>query len=97
MKKHRAFQNGDEREIREATKEVRAEIKKAKLQYKNKIEERLGSNNLKAAWDGVKRMIGLQKAHKKPVHLPMHKNYNELSEALNTFFHVSIVMTFQIN
>ena len=48
-------------------------IKKAKLQYKNKIEERLGSNNLKAAWDGVKRMIGLQKAHKKPVHLPMHK------------------------
>ena len=86
MKKHRVLQNGDEREIREATKEVRAEIKKAKLQYKNKIEERLGSNNLKAAWDGVKRMVGLQKANKKPVNLPMHKNDNELSEALNTFF-----------
>ena len=35
----------------EATKEVRAEIKKAKLQFKNMIEERLGSNNLQAAWE----------------------------------------------
>ena len=42
MKKHSAFHNGDEDENREATKEVRAEIKRAKLQYKNKIEERLG-------------------------------------------------------
>ena len=31
-------------------------------------------------------MVGLQKANKKPVNLPMHKNDNELSEALNTFF-----------
>ena len=36
MKKHRVLQNGDEGEIGEATKEVRAEIKKAKLQYQNK-------------------------------------------------------------
>ena len=36
MKKHSAFHNGDEDENREATKEVRAEIKRAKLQYNNK-------------------------------------------------------------
>ena len=34
----------DEGGNREATKEVREEIKRAKLQYKNKIKERLGSN-----------------------------------------------------
>ena len=85
MKKHSAFHNGDEDENREATKEVRAEIKRAKLQYKNKIEERLGSNNLKAAWDGVKRMTGLHKTQNKPVHIPMYKSDSDLSEALNTF------------
>ena len=86
MKKHSAFHNGDEDENREATKEVRAEIKRAKLQYKNKIEERLGSNNLKAAWDGVKRMTGLHKTQNKPFHIPMYKSDSDLSEALNTFF-----------
>ncbi|KAK0146536.1 hypothetical protein N1851_014143 [Merluccius polli] len=65
----------------------RSEQKSRRLNYNIKItEERLGSNNLKAAWDGVKRMIGLQKEHKKPVHLPMHKNDSELSEAFNAFF-----------
>ena len=69
--KNSAFHYGDEDENREATKEVRAEIKRAKLQCNNKIEERLGSNNLKAAWDGVKRMTGLHKTKNKPVHIPM--------------------------
>ena len=60
----------------------RSEQKLRRLNYNIKIrEERLGSNNLKAAWIGVKRMVGLQKANKKPVNLPMHKN-----EASNTFF-----------
>ena len=39
IKKDSAFHNGVEDENTEATKEVRAEIKRAKLQYKNKIEE----------------------------------------------------------
>jgi len=58
--------------------------------------EKIGSNNLKVAWDGVKKMIGLQKTQNKPVQLPMYKNEWELSEALN-FFHVLIFMTFQTN
>ena len=39
FKKHNAFKNGGESEKMEAVREVRAEIKKAKIQYKNKLEE----------------------------------------------------------
>ena len=73
-----------------------AEIKRAKLQYKNKIEERLGSNNLKAAWDGVKRMTGLHKTQNKPVHIPMYKSDSDLSEALNTFFSRFDIISFKL-
>lgn len=50
-RKYGAFLKGDEAEKREARRELRAQIKRAKLQYKNKLEEKLSSNILKAAWD----------------------------------------------
>ena len=70
-----------ERQLRRSEQKSRG----AKFQYKNKIEERLGSNNLKAAWDGVKRMTGLNKTQNKPVHIPMYKSDSDLSEALHIF------------
>lgn len=79
------FYKGDESEKREAKKEVRAEIKRARLQHKNKIEERLGSNNLKAAWDGVKRPTGLHITQNKPIYIPTYESDSDLSE-LNTFY-----------
>lgn len=50
FKKQDAFKNGGGRDKREAVREVGAEIKKAKIQYKDKFEEKFSSNNLKAAW-----------------------------------------------
>jgi len=43
--------------------------------------EKIGSNNLKVTWDGVKKMIGLQKTQNKPVQLPMYKNDSILTAA----------------
>lgn len=37
-------------------REVREEIKRDKPKYKSKLEENLSSNNLKAAWDGMRKM-----------------------------------------
>ena len=39
LKKRNAFSKGVESEKREAIKEVRADIKRAKIQYKNKIRK----------------------------------------------------------
>lgn len=43
--------------------EVRADIKRATLQYKNKTEERQDST----AWDSAKRMTGFHRTQKTPV------------------------------
>ena len=39
--------------MRELRKEVRAEIKKAKFNYREKIEKECKSNNLRTAWNGM--------------------------------------------
>jgi len=40
---------------------VRAEIVKAKLQYKRKIESKFSESDLRSVWNGIKLMIGLHK------------------------------------
>lgn len=39
---------------------MRSEIKEAKLKYNENIEGELSSNNLRAAWNGMRTMVGLQ-------------------------------------
>lgn len=56
--KHAAYQSRNNTEIRDARRDVRAEIKKAK-QYKNKLEEKFGSNNFRAVWYGMRKMAGM--------------------------------------
>lgn len=50
-RKYGAFLQSDEAEKREARRELRAQIKRAKLEYKHKLEEKLSRKILKAAWD----------------------------------------------
>lgn len=58
LKRKKAFMEGNVTEVKEIKKEIRSEIKRAKLAYKDKIEAELGSNNLKEAWQGIKLMTG---------------------------------------
>lgn len=53
-----SFTEGNVTEVKEIKKEIRSELKKAKLAYKDKIEAELSSNNLKEAWRGMKLMTG---------------------------------------
>lgn len=64
--KHAPNQSRNDTE-RDARRDVRTEIKKAKLQYRNKLEEKLGSNNLKAEWHNMRTMTGMVHTENKSV------------------------------
>lgn len=53
-KKKIAFQMGKSHTVREIIKMVRAEIKKDRLNFKDKVEDQLDGKNLRAAWQGIK-------------------------------------------
>lgn len=58
QRKQEAHLHGDAKEKWEAKREAKVEIRKAKLEYKGKIEEKFHANDLKAVWDGMKVMTG---------------------------------------
>lgn len=58
FKRINAFNEGDVNTERESKKEMRAERKKAKVRYKDKIEAEPSSNKLKTVWKGMKTMTG---------------------------------------
>lgn len=45
--------------MRELRKEIRAEINKAKVNYKDKIETEFRNKNPRAAWNGMKKCLGV--------------------------------------
>ena len=51
IKEHKIYPNDTDTEKRDVKREVRLEIKKAKLKYKDKIENELKSSDFKTAWD----------------------------------------------
>ncbi len=86
-RKHNAFLHGDSKDKTEAKKEVRYEIKRAKLQYKSKIEGKFHSNDLRAVWDGMKAMTGQDKRKNSgSVTIDGFDSNSELANALNDFY-----------
>ena len=85
-KRKLAFQRGDMDTVKEVRKEVRAELEKAKLRYKEKVEAELSSNNTKSAWNGMKTMTGQQVKGSKPICLDGFKSDRELADGLNSFY-----------
>ncbi|XP_070534509.1 uncharacterized protein [Ptychodera flava] len=53
-----AFLQGDRSKYKEKEKEFRQQARIAKYKYRMKVEEKLKTNNCKAAWDGLKVMMG---------------------------------------
>ena len=60
-KKKRTFFTGDPLEKKALSREVRKEIAKAKVNYKNKIEIRFAGGNIRAAWQGFKSIACVNK------------------------------------
>lgn len=85
-RKHKAFLHGDGKDKIEAKKEVRYEIKRAKLQYKSEIEEKFHSNDLRAVWDGMKAMTGQDKKNPGSVIIDGFDSNLGLANALNDFY-----------
>ena len=55
-KKKRVYFKGSFEEKKEVNKEVRAAVRKAKLEYKQKIEFKYSSGSLRDAWQGIKNI-----------------------------------------
>jgi hypothetical protein len=58
-KKKRVFYTGSAEEKKRVNREVRGAISKAKREYKDKIEQRYSSGDLRAAWKGIKHMASV--------------------------------------
>ena len=63
-------------------KQIKSQTFKNKLQYKNKIETKLSSNDTKGAWEGFKTASGM-KPKKVSISVP---NEEEYSDDLNAFY-----------
>lgn len=85
VKRKTVFNKGDANAERAVRKEIRTEIKKAKLRYKDKIEAELRSNNLKRTWKGMKTMIG-SKDRVSRVVLEGFSSDKDLADGLNVFY-----------
>ncbi len=65
-KKRRTFREGNLTELNLLKREIKSEIKGAKLNYKEKLEGELANNRLESVWNGLKTIVGSEnKSNKK--------------------------------
>ena len=86
-KKKRVFYTGTEEEKKEVCREVKRAIKKAKLEYKNKVEASFTTGNLHAAWQGLKNIaaVNCTTSSRKPIQVDGCST-TSLPNDLNSFF-----------
>ena len=85
-KKKRIFFSGTETEKKEVNKEVKRAIKIAKLNYKNKVEEKFSQGNLRSPLQGLKRMAAVNlPTNSNPVNIPSSTSASFPND-LNSFF-----------
>ena len=87
-KKKRAFYSSDLLEKKNVEREVKNEIRKAKTEYKKKIEMQFSSNNMRAAWQGIKAMACIDhhiSVAKDPTRITGVDN-TDLPNCFNSFF-----------
>jgi len=80
-----SFMQGDAIAYNNLQKQVKRELKQAKLKYKDKVESHLSSGQSRPAWDGVKSMMGLQSNKYKTLSFD-GKTESDLADVLNIFY-----------
>ena len=53
-----AFLEEDLQKVRKLEKEIRCMVKKEKMDYKNKVEDKLKNGNARDAWRGLNTLMG---------------------------------------
>ena len=56
--KKMAFQNGDGERRRDVQRELKKTLRRAKVEYKKKVERQLENNNTKEVWRGMRTITG---------------------------------------
>jgi hypothetical protein len=82
--KRSAFSAGDMNKVAELNKEARAEIRRAKLRYKDKVEEKFRNMNTKEAFQHLKTMT--EDSDPKAVAQPTPGDPAAFAADLNTFY-----------
>ncbi len=86
-KKKLAFRQNNLQELHSIQKEIKREIKRAKWDYKLKVEHKLSNNLLGSAWDSIKTMVGQNdKKINKKVSLEGFTSDISLAQELNLFY-----------
>ncbi|XP_049908650.1 uncharacterized protein nek6 isoform X1 [Epinephelus moara] len=85
-KKKIAFREGNISELNVLQREIKCEISRAKLNYKEMLERKLGQNNLGSAWDGLRTITVSNKKCKSRVALSGAKSDKQLAQDLNEFY-----------
>lgn len=87
-KKKRIFYSGNPLEKKAVSREVKVEIRKAKMKYRNKIESLYCRGDLRAAWTGIKSMASINQSScetKQVIHVNGVDN-TDLVNVFNSFF-----------
>lgn len=86
-KKRLALCTGTAADLHLATKELKAEIGKAKQKYKSDLENKLANNNLGSVWSSMKSIVGLQSTKgTRNVSVTGFDSDADLANALNVFY-----------
>lgn len=85
-KKKIAFREGNISELNVLQREIKCEISRAKLNYKEMLERKLSQNNLGSAWDGLRTITVSIKKCKSRVALSGAKSDKQLAQDLNEFY-----------
>lgn len=81
-----AFHEGNLAKKLELQKEIKIEVRRAKLNYKKKLEEQLSMNNLGSVWKGMTLITGTKGCEIKKVQLPEYDSNSQLAEDINKFY-----------
>ena len=82
-KRNISFNIGDMDTYKELQKQVRKEIKLAKQQYKDRVENLFSTGSARPAWEGVKSLLGTQ-PHKSNISLNVMSDH-DLANELNIY------------
>ncbi len=85
-KKKLLFRTGNLLELQSVQKEIKQEIWRSKLFYKQLLEKKLSNNNLGCVWDSLKIMTGQDNKTRKKVALEGFTSDQALANGLNDFY-----------
>lgn len=83
MRRNVFFYQGTDLEKRQVNKEVKREIRRAKMKYKASVEEKFIKGNIQSAWKGIKVMAGSK--NKESIGITLTESRIEKGEIANEF------------